>query len=65
VWGGAAKTQIANEYTYQYGKDYKHIFWIQGEEPAEMAHAFSSIATELSDGIESQPGKQLSIGTQD
>lgn len=59
--GGTGKTQIATEYTYRHGTSYKYIFWVRAEVQAEAERSFTSIASQLSDGLEDQRNQQRSI----
>ena len=45
--GGVGKTQLALEYTYRFSSEYSAVWWIQAEEPAELARDFVSVATDL------------------
>ncbi len=45
--GGIGKTQIANEYAYQFGNEYQIIWWINSETPELLANEYSNLAKKL------------------
>src|SRR3954451_7161182 len=45
--GGIGKTQLALEYAYLHQADYAIIWWINAEEPANIALGFAKLAQKL------------------
>ncbi|RJP81720.1 MAG: tetratricopeptide repeat protein [Candidatus Zixiibacteriota bacterium] len=51
--GGVGKTQTALQYVYLHRKDYRVIWWIRSEEPAQLALDYTSLAVKLDPSYES------------
>jgi len=61
--GGLGKTQIALEYSYQYGHEYTTIFWIAAETKETLFASFASIADLLNLSEKRMPNHSQAVIT--
>lgn len=45
--GGVGKTQVATEYAFSRRSSYDAIFWVEADEPTQLAEGFARIAAQL------------------
>lgn len=45
--GGVGKTALANEYAYRFGNEYDVVWWIPGEDPADVRRSLVDLSREL------------------